>query len=100
MLLLATRVGRISPTPRLIPWPPLFLFCSQPSHDIPESLVANVDERLNHRKTTLVNRFDRDACFLFLFPARGINAQVAQLQDEAFLRIDKKALLDALPKSD
>src|ERR1035441_3240387 len=98
MFIVATRVGRTFPTPRLIPWPPLFLFSHQPSVDVAKPFVANVDERLNQWDAAFINGFDGHANLLFLFASRDIDAYVAQLQDEALLGFDEEALLNNLPQ--
>ena len=74
MFILATRAGRTFPTPRLIPWPPLFLFGRQPGIDIAEPLVANVNERFKQSEAAFINALNFQADPFFFFTTRGIDA--------------------------
>jgi hypothetical protein len=66
ILMVATRVSRTFPTPRSIPWPPLFLLFFQPCVHVGEPLVANVNEWLDEGDAAQVDRLDGQAKFLFL----------------------------------
>ena len=52
-----------------------------------------MNDRFNQRDAAFINRFDGQANLLFLSPARGINTEATQLQDETFLGFDEETFI-------
>ena len=78
------------------PWPLLFLLGVQPGEDINHGLFGSMAEGFHPRDDRQLGGFHGVTCFLLLAPSDGVGAEVTELQDVAFSRLDEKTLFNDL----
>lgn len=78
------------------PWPLLFLLGVQPGEDINHGLFGSMAEGFHPRNDRQLGGFHGVTCFVLLAPSDGVGAEVTELQDVAFSRLDEKTLFNDL----